>query len=157
MHDTSPTPAALPAALSWRLLAIFYDLLPLAGIWFATAALVLLLRLGQPVAPDSAAAFAELTAMLAAGFGYFGLSWRRGGQTLGMRAWRLRLVGTDGDEVISWRRLLLRYLVAGVSLAAGGLGFAWSLFDHERRSWHDIASHTRLLREPKAGRVRSPR
>jgi uncharacterized RDD family membrane protein YckC len=143
--------AALPAALGWRLLAAVYDLLPVLALWFATAALVLLLRGGAPVQAGSISAWSELGAMLAVGFGYFGLSWRRGGQTLGMRAWRLRLARADGG-VPTWPQLLLRYAVAGLSLAAAGLGFLWSLIDRERRTWHDLASGTAVSRRPARAR-----
>jgi uncharacterized RDD family membrane protein YckC len=139
--------AATPAALQWRLFAAAYDLLPLLAIWFAVAALALLVRGGVPVEPGGAGAWLEFGAMLLAGFGYFGLSWRRGGQTLGMRAWRLRLTDAHGGAP-NWRALALRYAVAGVSLAAFGAGFLWSLLDAERRTWHDLASGTRLLRLP---------
>jgi uncharacterized RDD family membrane protein YckC len=66
-----------------------------------------------------------------------------------MRAWRLRLVDPERDRP-RWSALLLRYLVAGLSLAAFGLGFLWTLWDPQRRSWHDLASGTRLLRLPRA-------
>src|SRR3546814_1482331 len=39
---------------------------------------------------------------------YAVVSWRRGGQTLGMRPWRLAVVGADGS-VPSWRALCGRY------------------------------------------------
>src|SRR3546814_7402112 len=39
---------------------------------------------------------------------YAVVSWRRGGQTLGMRPWRLAVVGADGS-VPSWRALCVRY------------------------------------------------
>lgn len=141
-------PAPIPAALHWRLLAALYDLLPLLAIWFALAALALLALGGRPAAPGSAAAWIELVVMLAAGFGYYGVSWRHGGQTLGMRAWRVALRRADGGQP-GWGALALRYVVAGVSLAALGLGFWWSLFERERRTWHDLASGTVLLRLPR--------
>lgn len=153
----SPSPprlAAEPAALGFRLMAMIYDLLPLGALWFATAALVLLARGGAPVTPGSPAAYLEFALMLAVGFGYFGLSWRRGGQTLGMRAWRLRLVRYDGESSPEWGELARRYLAAGVSLAAFGLGYLWSLIDPERRTWHDLASHTAVVRLPKPGKTR---
>lgn len=128
-----------------------YDALPLLGIVFATAALNLLLRGGEPVQPDSIGARVELAAMLAAGFLYFGLSWRRGGQTLGMRAWRLRLLAADGG-VPTWRALGIRYVVAIASFGLCGLGYLWSLIDAERRTWHDIVSRTVLVRMPKPAR-----
>ncbi|MEZ5546065.1 MAG: RDD family protein [Lysobacteraceae bacterium] len=145
----SPKPqAATPAALGWRVLALIYDVLPLLGIWFAVAALMLALRLGQPVVPGGLSAFAEQVLLLLATFAYFGLSWRRGGQTLGMRAWRLRLLDAQGGAP-SWRQILLRAVVAPFSLALFGLGFLWSLFERERRSWHDLASNTVIVRLPK--------
>lgn len=132
-----------------RLLAMVYDLLPLAALWMATSAVMLLLRGGVRVTPGSAAAMVEFVLLLAVTFAYLGLSWRRGGQTLGMRAWRLRLVNVDGSSPVPWRALMLRYLVAMVSLAAVGLGFVWSLFEPNRRTWHDLASGTVLVRMPK--------
>ncbi len=132
-----------------RLLAMVYDLLPLAALWMATSAMMLLLRGGVRVTPGSAAAMVEFVLLLAVTFAYLGLSWRRGGQTLGMRAWRLRLVNVDGSSPVPWRALVLRYLVAMVSLAAVGLGLAWSLLEPSRRTWHDLASGTVLVRMPK--------
>ena len=44
-----------------------------------------------------------------------------------------------------WRR----YFVGTLSLLAGGLGFWWAWFDRDGLTWHDRASGTRLLREPK--------
>ena len=79
---------------------------------------------------------------------YATLSWRRGGQTLGMRPWRLRLA-TAGDGVPGWGALWLRHAVGALSLLASGLGFWWAWFDREGRTWHDRASGTRLVRLPK--------
>ena len=146
--DIQKLPTTTLAALGWRVLALIYDLLPLLGIWFAVSALMLVLRFGQPVEPGGISALAELALLLLATFAYFGVSWRRGGQTLGMRAWRLRLLDADGGTP-SWRQILLRAVVALVSLAAFGLGFFWSLFERERRTWHDLASRTVLVRLPK--------
>jgi uncharacterized RDD family membrane protein YckC len=148
VSSPSSRQAASPAALGWRLLALVYDVLPLLGIWFAVAALMLALRLGQPVEPGGLSALIEQVMLLAATFAYFGLSWRRGGQTLGMRAWRLRLLAADG-RAPSWRSIVLRAVVAPFSLAMFGLGFLWSLFERERRSWHDLASGTVIVRLPK--------
>lgn len=148
LHTQHPDTPARPAALHWRLLAMVYDLLPVAALWFAVATLSYALHGFEPVAPGSRAAWATFAAMLLAGFGYFGVSWRRGGQTIGMRAWRLRLAA-DGAARPGWGALVVRYGVAAVSLAALGLGFLWSLHDGERRTWHDIASGTRVRREQK--------
>ena len=42
---------------------------------------------------------------------YFGISWTTKGQTLGMKAWRLRLLTADG-AIPDWRHALLRLLFA---------------------------------------------
>ena len=79
---------------------------------------------------------------------YATLSWRRGGQTLGMRPWRLQVSNPDGSAP-SRRQLWLRYSVGTVSVLLGGLGLWWALLDRQRLTWHDRASGTRVRRLPK--------
>jgi uncharacterized RDD family membrane protein YckC len=76
--------------------------------------------------------------------GFHILFWIRGGQTLGMRAWRLRVVRSDGRG-LSFKHALLRYLAAILSWAVFGLGFLWVLVDKEGLAWHDRISKTRLV------------
>lgn len=141
--SASPAPAPL-----WRRLAAgLYDLFPLLALWFVTDALALWLSAGalaQPH-PPLAARLPLQAALLGVSAAYFVLSWRRGGQTLGARAWRVRVVGADGQRP-GWRAALLRFGVGWLSLLCLGLGFAWAAFDAEGRSWHDRASGTRLVR-----------
>ncbi|MFP4560834.1 MAG: RDD family protein [Thiohalorhabdus sp.] len=80
--------------------------------------------------------------------GYFLISWTRGGQTIGMRAWRIRLV-TEAGEPVPPDRALLRFLIALPAWLAVGLGVLWSLVDPQRRTWHGRLSGTRLQRLPK--------
>lgn len=77
--------------------------------------------------------------------------WVHGGQTLGMKSWRVRVVAEDGGAP-TLRQALLRYLLAWVSAATLGLGFIWVLFDPQRLAWHDRLSGTRLLLTVKRGR-----
>jgi uncharacterized RDD family membrane protein YckC len=79
---------------------------------------------------------------------YAVLSWHRGGQTLGMRPWRLHVTNDDGSRP-GWRALWTRYAVGTLSLLAGGLGFWWAWFDRDRKTWHDRASGTVMRRRPK--------
>ena len=144
MNTPSPT-LARPAHLGWRLFALVYDFFPALALWFAVGGLLLLVRGGVPVAPGTAASWLELFLLWAVTGGYALLSWRRGGQTLGMRPWRLKVTGADGRPA-GLRALVVRYAVATLSLAALGLGFWWSLFERERRTWHDLASGTVLVR-----------
>ena len=134
-----------PAPLHLRLAAAVYDLLPLIGLWMLTAALVLYAAHGEvDVAHPSLAYRSSLqaTLLLVTG-GYFVLSWTRGGQTLGMRAWHIRVVAAEGGA-LPWPRAALRFAVALLSLLALGAGFFWCLIDRERRGWHDLASRAKL-------------
>jgi len=128
-----------------RLTALIYDVFPLLGVWFFAGAI------GLSVAGDQNK-FARNTAIQALVLVftavYFVISWTRGGQTIGMRAWRLRVVNEDGSRV-TWGRALLRFILATLSFALLGAGFWWQFFDREKRSAHDAIAHTRMLREPK--------
>jgi uncharacterized RDD family membrane protein YckC len=136
---------ARPAHLGWRLFALVYDFFPVLALWFAVGGAMLLVRGGVPVVPGSPASWLELFLLWAVTGAYALLSWRRGGQTLGMRPWRLKVIAADGQRA-GMGALALRYTVATLSLAALGLGFWWSLFERERRTWHDLASRTVLVR-----------
>jgi len=150
---TTPTPSGPPAALvGWRLLALFYDFWPVLALWMvvSTAFTLGYTFLGhhdphQNIPPFSLLAWLLwLACWVVAGL-YATASWRRGGQTLGMRPWRLRLAASNGTAP-SWAQLWTRYAVGTLSLLLGGLGFWWALFDRDRLAWHDRASGTRLSR-----------
>lgn len=96
------------------------------------------------------------TYLLAVWFLYLAWNWRRAGMTLGMRAWRVRLVTTDGKP-LGWGRSAVRFAVSLLSFALLGAGFAWSLGDPQRRCWHDRVSQSRLvtLAPPQAERRRT--
>ncbi len=145
-------PVSATAAPLWRrLAALGYDLMPLLALWMLTAGLVLLAFRGEvDVAHQPPLYHVSLqVALLAVTAGYFVLSWTRGGQTIGMRAWRIRLVDADGRSPDA-RRALLRFTVALPALAIAGAGLLWCLIDRDRRAWHDLAAGTRIVGVPKA-------
>jgi uncharacterized RDD family membrane protein YckC len=135
--------AAAPAGLPRRLAAGVYDLFPLAALWMLGAALWLALSGGGPVAPGNPFFRAYL---LAIAFAYYGVSWRRGGQTVGMRAWRIRVMTADGRP-LAWSATALRFAVAVLGIACFGAGLWWSLLDPDKRMWHDLAAGTRVERK----------
>ncbi|RLQ21592.1 RDD family protein [Seongchinamella sediminis] len=83
--------------------------------------------------------------------GFYSAFWLKSGQTLGMQAWRIKLVSIDGTKP-RWSQALLR--CAGAALSAGclGLGYLWRLVDRNQRYWHDYLSGTELLLLPRASR-----
>jgi uncharacterized RDD family membrane protein YckC len=99
---------------------------------------------------------------------YFAWCWRRGGQTLPMKAWKLRVVRRDGTP-LDTLRALLRYVLAASALgstamaaavlwwhpgsglawlaaAPGVLTILWSLVDRERQFLHDRLAGTKVVR-----------
>lgn len=172
--DQQSTLGAPAAGLLRRLAALVYDCLLLLAVLFVGTLAVLPLTGGEAITPAAHGLGAYLAyrgylALLA--LGYFGLAWTRGGQTLGMMAWKIRLGAADGITP-AWpaatRRFALGLALAvaaesGLRLAfepggsarvlAGGFlllpvfaNFAWIPFDAHGRSLQDLACRTRILR-----------
>lgn len=137
----------LPAPLWRRLAALGYDLLVLAAIWMFAAALVLLAFRGEvDVAHQPPLYHYTLQGtLLVLTAGYFILSWCRGGQTIGMRAWKVRLVGANGGRV-PFGIALRRFAFACLSVLLAGAGFLVCLVDPGRNAAHDRLAGTRMQR-----------
>ncbi len=126
-----------------RLAAIFYDALLVFSLQFAVT-LFLVLPFNQGHAVSSGHPLYQLLLLLIA-YVYFGWQWTHGGQTLGMRAWRVRVVGVEA-ETLTWRQASLRFLLALVSSACLFLGFLWALYSENQQTWHDRLSNTYLIK-----------
>lgn len=79
---------------------------------------------------------------------YFAWQWTRGGQTLAMKTWRIRLVTADGGP-LSPNTALLRYTLAWIGILPFGLTFLWAFLDRDGLYLHDRLSGTRLITIPK--------
>ena len=125
-----------------------YDLFPALALWFVACYAIELTHRAQPMAslhPDVRIGYVELLLLWLIPGIYAVISWRRGGQTIGMRPWRLKVLAEDGRPA-TLRALSLRYAVATLSVFVLGIGMLWSVFDDERRCWHDLAAGTRFVR-----------
>ena len=129
---------------------MFYDVLLLVALWFSVNAALLALSGGRLVAADRPdwLLHAQRLVLFGVSFWFIAWFWMHGGQTLGMRAWRLRLESENGGA-IGLAQAAKRSLAALISLAAFGLGYLWMLADREERTWHDRFSGTRLVLVPK--------
>lgn len=129
---TATTPAL------WRRLAsMLYEAILLFAVAFFAAWLFFFASGGR----DATAGWArhELQLFILVVFAaYFLWCWLRGGQTLAMRAWRIRLVEVTPGKA------LLRFALAAV-LVPTLVSIAWALFDRERQFLHDRLAGTRLV------------
>lgn len=142
-------PATIYCTLQRRLLVMLYDAVILLGLLILASAIALPFGDVNKVALHD---FWFTLWLFAVCFAYLGCCWRYGGLTVGMRAWRVRLV-SGNEQVISWPRCLLRFLVGMVSLSVFGLGILWALVDQNNRCWHDMAACTLLIKPGKHQKI----
>lgn len=164
----------LPAPLWRRLTAAIYDGLLLLAIWMVAALAEVLVR-DQLLGLERNAAL-QFAYFFAVGLAFFGWFWTHGGQTLGMRAWKLRVRDADGGP-LRWSHASARYaatlltwgvvltpLLAGLppvasrhpqagtaALVAGvliALGVVLQQLDARRRTPADWLSGTEMVFEP---------
>jgi uncharacterized RDD family membrane protein YckC len=160
-----------PAGVLRRLGAMVYDALICVAVLFVPT-FVLTAITSKVFDPSEVGLFAYVyrageLALLAAFFVFF---WTRRGQTVGMQAWRLRIEDEHG-QLLKWRSAFERFIyaagpwllamlllsfgdlhawsatrIAGIAFAVCGvLNLISPWFDHERRSWHDKLSRSRVM------------
>ncbi len=83
---------------------------------------------------------------LAISAGYFTYFFGNG-QTLGMKATRIKLCGTDGKYPIGYTKGFLRWIGMVISGLVIGLGFLWILIDKNKQGWHDKIADTYVVQE----------
>lgn len=140
MSDNTKT--VLHPGLVRRLLAALYDALLLLALLFVTTVVLMIFNQGT-LQPGQLLSYLRLPVYIVVSFLFFGWFWTHGGQTLGMKSWKMQLLQNNGHAV-TWPVALIRFVTAMLSWAVFGLGFLWSLFDSRNRTWHDIASGSEL-------------
>ena len=152
-----------------RLLAALYDcFLILASMFFATA-LTLPFTKGEIAAENNIYMSFYLFIVIYVFYGWF---WTHGGQTLGMRVWKQKLIQLDGTAV-TWQQTFIRLITglpAWLLLLVGLLlwafpgkieltepfatvpnwlfaitGFIWVLLDNRSNNWRDKLSGTQVI------------
>lgn len=137
------------AGLLHRLLAMAYDFLVLIALYLTSGLVVVgVTKAVSGEWPGALPASVSFSLFYSITFLYYMHSWRRGGQTIGMKAWRIYLTTEDNSHV-RLSHCILRSGAGFFSLAIFGLGFFWMLIDKRQRTWHDIASVTRIVHKPK--------
>ncbi len=146
----------LPLAPVWRrLAALLYDGFILLALSFCYGAAATLLETLTGLhkgdyQPMFASGWFSLGWVLTL-VGFYYWFWRKSGQTIGMRTWRIKL--TDGANIgaaPTRRQCLVRALIAPPLIALGGLAYWYSLFNHRRECLHDKISRTQVITVPKS-------
>ena len=123
-------------------MSILYEVLPVAGLIWAAAFGYFAVE--QALALPHVRPVYQLFFVFIVG-AYFVWQWLRGGQTLAMRAWRLRIIRADGRP-LDFTRALLRYLYALTGTMLVGVTFIWAFVDRERAFLHDRLAGTRIVK-----------
>ena len=124
-----------------RLACMFYDGLLLFSLLFVGSFLILPFTGGEAIASDN---LLYPVLLFIAVYFYFTWQWIRGGQTLGMRAWRCQLVGEDTQSV-NWLKASKRFFLSFISWLIIGVGFVMVLFRQDNKALHDLYSGTLLI------------
>lgn len=125
-----------------RLAAMGYDALLWSAVIIVSTAPVVIIA-GGAQNPWLGSSLYTLYLLLVS-FVFLGWFWTHGGQTLGLRSWKAKVIRDDGYP-LGWREALIRFIFSTFSLALFGIGFIWILFDPEKLAWHDRLSGTRII------------
>jgi uncharacterized RDD family membrane protein YckC len=137
-----PPFAPQPAGVGRRLAALFYDSLLLSAVLFIASFPPVLINDGPmhdgtPMGEiKNALYFLYLLVLI---FLFYGWFWTRQGQTLGMAAWRIRVL-SDDNSLPDWKQVLIR-----LSTSLLGLANLWAWLDSNRMGWHEYLSRTKTI------------
>lgn len=144
-QDATQTMTVSNASALVRLAAFLYDALLMLAIWFVVGGVAVAINSGESLGHNNPF-MPSVMFIVWVGFNlYF---WRRGGQTLGMRSWRLRLLSTTGKP-LTLTQCMLRLVMAVPAFVCFYIGYLWMYIDKKGLTWHDKYSETRVIQEPK--------
>lgn len=123
-----------------HLAIIAYDLFLLFALYLVTTFFIVILNKGEAISQGNP--FFLLFLFLLSFF-FYGWFWTHGGQTIGMRSWKVKL-HSDKGTAISWQQALVRYLFSLIVWLPFGAGFWWQFIMKKSKSWPDLFSATYL-------------
>lgn len=152
-------PVIAPSAgLLRRLAALLYDAFLVAAIWMLLGYMMQLIfgpdtnvLVDGQVQTDPLLSNLLFVLMLASCSAFYLWFWTRSGQTLGMLAWRIKLVNREG-HLITVQQGIMRLLAAWPAFFFLGIGYLAMYVDPARDTLHDKFSRTRVIVVPKSQR-----
>ena len=165
---------SLPRVPFWRhLLAMVYDLFLIIPLLMVTSAVLVAIHgPTETAAVRTVPAWQQWSLTCVALIGFYGTFWRQKGQTLGMQAWRVKLVPSGTSTTVTWGQAAGRVIVASMPFILGlmpylvfdvndagawiyittaviaSCGFLWRFFNEDRLYLHDLVTGTELRLTP---------
>ena len=127
-----------PASLIKQLAAMLYDSMLIFAVLFFVSAIAIIFNRGEAIESNP---WFSLYLLLTV-FTFYAWFWKKSGQTLGMRVWKIRIVADSGGNP-DWGVCYLRLVSAVISMLCFGLGYWWRLF--KPYTWHDRLSKTSII------------
>ncbi|MEC9412782.1 MAG: RDD family protein [Pseudomonadota bacterium] len=124
-----------------QLMAMVYDFLLLLSALLFAAIIPVALNGGEAITPGNVF---FLLYLLSVCFLFYGWFWTHGGQTLGMRAWKIKLISLTTPS-ISWKQAAIRFSLGVLSWLCLGLGFWWQWLSKDKQSWYNQVAKTSLI------------
>jgi len=117
-------------------MAFLYDSLLLIAVFFVVTSVSIAFNEGVAIQNH-----AFKLVLYVVGFSFFSWFWRHGGQTLGMQAWRIKVV-SNSNKQLTYKQCVKRYLCGtflfGITLIA-------AMFSPSGQGVHDVVSNTRII------------
>jgi len=117
-----------------------YDALLLLSVLLLASLLAVAANSGQAISEGNPFFIAYLLAVSCFFYGWF---WTHGGQTLGMRAWKVHLISQQQHD-ISWQQAIIRFTVGIIAWIPLGMGYWWQWLGEDKNTWLDSYSASRL-------------
>ena len=135
-------PNSNPVSLPRRVLVIIYDSILLAAVLIFTS-LPIIIPFKITIEHTFYPLYIIYIYFIA--FIFFAWNWTHGGQTLGLKTWKIKLIADSGKNV-TWKQSFLRYIGSLICWLSCGIGFLWCYTNKDRLAWNDIISKTRLTK-----------
>ena len=116
---------------------MFYELIIQISLWFIVTFFIIFLFNVETIIHLN---LLQFILWLSSGI-YFILSWSRGGQTLAMRAWKLKLASPNN----SWWFFYVRYLLATFGILLFFVTFLWIFFNKNNKYMHDSILGSKII------------
>ena len=127
-----------------RIFSLLYDTLIIAGIILSLTLLLVFIN-GKTIVTGSILSYAELAILFFTGPIFYCYFWLQNhGQTIGMQAWKIKVVSISGAR-ITLKQCVLRCIGSILGFCFMGMGYLNILFNSDNKAWADIFSSTRII------------